>query len=169
MLKSRVHNSSKKLWLQKEVSESWTVNSNIAPTQKNEIFAFRKTPKISRSFYLFHAKNERNLFSLIPTTQTMGKFFIILHQINQTGKRIRHRNEKFQGLVYSLLGGFAINFERRGRGMGFFIVVVYKLFLVPIVLPGFSHILQMNKHTHTKRLVLRVSKIRSRDRESNTE
>ena len=35
MLKPRVHNCPKKFWLQKEVSESWTVNSNIAPNKNN--------------------------------------------------------------------------------------------------------------------------------------
>lgn len=34
MLKPRVHNCPKKFWLQKEVSESWTVNSYIAPKEK---------------------------------------------------------------------------------------------------------------------------------------
>lgn len=37
MLKSWVDNSPEKLWLQKKVSESWTVDSNIAPAEINKI------------------------------------------------------------------------------------------------------------------------------------
>lgn len=36
MLKPRVHNSSQKFWLQKEISKSGTVNTYISPTFKNE-------------------------------------------------------------------------------------------------------------------------------------
>lgn len=34
MLKSQVNNGSKKLWLQKKMSEPRTVNSNITPTSQ---------------------------------------------------------------------------------------------------------------------------------------
>lgn len=79
--------------------------------------------------------------------------------INQTRTRNSATNRKSQELLYLLLGGFAVNFERRGRCMGFFVIVVYKLFLVPIGFPGFSH-MNLHTHTYTQRLVIRVSKHR---------
>ena len=45
MFKSWIDNSSKKLWFQQEVSESWTVNPNIAPTsqeKRKNVYQIRK-------------------------------------------------------------------------------------------------------------------------------
>ena len=54
-----------------------------------------------------------------------------------------------KGYSNSLLDCFAVDFGcDGGRGIGFFIIVINKLFFVAIVLPGLSHIL----HKCTKQI-----------------